>query len=92
MLNAIGEDVMGFLNEVQQTYPEAISFASGRPDENFFDFDGFAEYFDLFVSHEAENRGCSKEEVLKKLGQYNAAKGVVNSLAAEFLMNDEGIN
>ena len=30
-------DVMNFLNEVVLRYPEAISFAPGRPSERFFD-------------------------------------------------------
>lgn len=91
LLNAMGEDVMGFLNEVQERYPNAISLASGRPDEQYFDFENFAEYFNAFVEHEAANSDNSKSQVIKRLGQYNAAKGVVNDLAAQFLKNDEGI-
>ena len=30
-------DVMNFLNEVVLRYPEAVSFAPGRPSERFFD-------------------------------------------------------
>ena len=91
LLNSIGEDVMGFLNEVQQMYPDAISLASGRPDEDYFKLENFSHCFDFYVEHVAAEKGLKREEVVKKLGQYNAAKGIVNELAAEFLKNDEDI-
>ncbi|WP_264524496.1 hypothetical protein [Flavobacterium sp. N502536] len=53
LLFAMGEDVMGFLNEVQLQYPDAISFASGRPDANYFKIDQFSECLDHFVKNNA---------------------------------------
>ena len=40
---------MGFLNEIQLQYPNAISLGSGRPDEKYFDLEDFKAYFDTYV-------------------------------------------
>ncbi|MEM1336665.1 MAG: PLP-dependent aminotransferase family protein [Bacteroidota bacterium] len=85
------EDVMGFLNEVQLNYPQAISLASGRPDELFFDLERFQEYIDLFVKHIAAVKKVSYTQVLKALGQYNRTKGIVNDLVIKYLKSDQNI-
>jgi (S)-3,5-dihydroxyphenylglycine transaminase len=90
-LNDIGEDVMGFLNEVQMRYPGAVSMASGRPDEEFFDLDRFPEYLELYVSEVAKNTGEGRWQIMRRLGQYGRAKGFVNPVISEYLHKDEGI-
>ncbi len=82
------EDVMGFLNEVQLNYPDAISLASGRPDERFFDLHNFQKYIDVFVDYMSKEKNTSAERILKDLGQYNRTKGVINTLMAKYLEND----
>ncbi|WP_340203708.1 PLP-dependent aminotransferase family protein [Ascidiimonas sp. W6] len=82
------EDVMGFLNEVQLNYPDAISLASGRPDERFFDLHKIQEYIDAFVNHMSREKNSTPERILKDLGQYNRTKGVINTLIAKYLEND----
>lgn len=91
LLHQIEEDVMGFLNEIQLQYPEAITFASGRPAEQFFTIRDFPEYVASFVDYLSEKTGKDKTEIWNTLGQYNRAKGIVNELVAQYLGTDEGI-
>jgi (S)-3,5-dihydroxyphenylglycine transaminase len=91
LLREIGEDVMGFLNEIQMKYPGAISFASGRPDSHFFHIEQFAYYVDLYVQEQAKRQARALPAVFADLGQYNRAKGIINELVADFLSNDEHI-
>lgn len=48
-------DVMNFLNDVTSEYPRAISFAAGRPPEQFFDVENGLEKIQIFVSDQAKN-------------------------------------
>jgi len=89
LLNAVKEDVMGFLNEIQLQYPNAISLASGRPDENHFDIQGILAYFDIYV--DAISAGRNMDRVLKGLGQYNRTKGIINDLVSHYLEKDESV-
>ncbi|MCB2411217.1 PLP-dependent aminotransferase family protein [Hymenobacter lucidus] len=91
LLNAITEDVMGFLNEIQLNYPQAISLASGRPDENYFNIEEFPEYFGIYVDWLATSSGQEPEKIRKSLGQYNRAKGIINDLVVRYLAKDEQI-
>lgn len=92
LLNNIGEDVMGFLNEIQQKYPEAISLASGRPNEDYFDLKIFPEYFNLYIDYESSSKKKGRQEILNSLGQYNYTKGIINKLISKYLRKDEKIN
>lgn len=91
-LARLGEDVMGFLNEVQLNYPEAISFASGRPDEQFFSLPRMQDYFDAFVAATAGRQGATVDEVLGRIGQYGRTKGIVNEEVVRWLAADENIH
>ena len=42
---------MNFLNEIASRYPDAISFASGRPCEQFFDVALIHQYIDAFCDY-----------------------------------------
>lgn len=85
-------NVIGFLNDIQYRYPKAISFVAGQPDENFFDIPDYLSKFDVFVDHMAAKTGQSKEHVIRKIGQYNKTKGIVNDIVAEHLRVDENIH
>jgi DNA-binding transcriptional MocR family regulator len=85
-------NVIGFLNDIQYKYPEAIPFVAGQPDENFFDIDNHISKLDLFVDHLGKKTGEDRTKVLNSIGQYNRTKGIVNDLVAEYLRNDENIN
>jgi DNA-binding transcriptional MocR family regulator len=82
---------MNFLNEVGGRYPDAVSFASGRPTEEFFDVALIHEYIDDYCRYLQDRRGFSKEQVSQTLFQYGRTKGIVNELIARQLAADEGI-
>ncbi|WP_340067243.1 PLP-dependent aminotransferase family protein [Ascidiimonas aurantiaca] len=88
----LGEDVMGFLNEIQLKYPQAVSFASGRPDERFFDISGFHQYLLVFAEHIARMTHEPLDTVLRSLGQYNKTKGIISEALVKFLSIDEKIH
>ncbi|MGD0561190.1 MAG: hypothetical protein ABSA93_40235, partial [Streptosporangiaceae bacterium] len=44
-------DSMNFLNEITARYPEAISFAPGRPYEGMFDPASVTEYLEAYLDH-----------------------------------------
>lgn len=90
-LNSLGEDVMGFLNEIQLQYPDAISFASGRPDANYFDINNFSDYLNFYVATVAVTTGKNPKEILSNLGQYNRTKGFINKELSTYLQKDEQI-
>ena len=91
LLMNLGEDVMGFLNEVQSQYPKAISFASGRPDSKYFNIEKFSEYLDFFIKTEVLEKGQTENEILGYLGQYNRTKGIINKEVSKYLWKDEAI-
>lgn len=82
------EDVMGFLNEIQLDYPDAISLASGRPDETFFDLQKTQDYINAFIRYKSKKENQSPDRVLKSLGQYNRTKGFINELASKYLLEE----
>lgn len=84
-------DVMNFLNEVVHRYPEAVSFAPGRPAERWFDVEKSLGAARVWVDHHAARSGLSPEAVWNDLGQYNKTNGIINDLIARQLEKDEGI-
>ena len=84
-------DVMNFLNEVAGRYPKAISFASGRPAEAFFDVQDYARRIPEFVRHLQAQRGTSFEASFNLLAQYGNTNGLINGLIARQVLQDEGI-
>lgn len=84
--------VMNFLNEVMLEYPEAISFAPGRPAERFFDVEGSLAGFGRFVDERAAATGAPRREVADRLGQYGRTNGIIHDLVARQLALDEGID
>jgi (S)-3,5-dihydroxyphenylglycine transaminase len=85
-------DVMNFLNEIVFDYPEAISFAPGRPPADLFDVENSLEAIKRFVRFAANNDGCAERRVWQDLGQYNRTNGIIRDLISEQLANDEGIH
>ncbi|MFD9305176.1 PLP-dependent aminotransferase family protein [Streptomyces sp. NPDC060048] len=82
---------MTFLNEIASRYPDAISFAAGRPFEGFFDVDQIHRYLRTYERHLREQQHLSREEAARTLFQYGRTKGVIHDLIAENLRTDEGI-
>ncbi|MCM2393779.1 PLP-dependent aminotransferase family protein [Streptomyces albipurpureus] len=83
---------MNFLNEVAIRYPDAISFAAGRPLEDFFDFDEVHRYVDVFVAHLRQERSMNEAEAKRTVLQYGRTKGIIHDLVSRQLAVDEGIN
>ncbi len=77
-------DSMNFLNEACMRYPEAVSFGSGRPTENFFHLEDTVSG----VKRYAEITGINPNF----LGQYNMTKGIINEYVAKLVKNDEDID
>lgn len=85
-------EVMNFLNEVAAEYPEAISFASGRPQERFFHMDELQSSVDIFAAYWAEKENLEKAEAKKLIGQYGRTAGCINELVTKQLAADENIS
>ncbi|WP_243412342.1 PLP-dependent aminotransferase family protein [Cognatiluteimonas telluris] len=82
---------MNFLNEVAADYPLAVSFASGRPAEAFFELDTWLEGIPRYFDHLASRDGRSADEVARLVGQYGRTNGLINDLVAMQLLADDGV-
>lgn len=85
-------NVIGFLNDTQYKFPDAISFVAGQPDENFFEIEDNLSRFDTYVRHRVASDGKDRRTIVNKLGQYSKTKGIVNDIVAEYLKTDENIH
>ncbi|WP_034091398.1 PLP-dependent aminotransferase family protein [Streptacidiphilus albus] len=83
-------DAMTFLNEVVSRFPDALSFAPGRPYEGFFEPEDIHGHLDAYLEHLRE-RGLTREQIRGALFQYGPTKGIVADLVARTLANDEGL-
>lgn len=84
--------VMNFLNEAANDYPDAVSFASGRPAEAYFSIERWLEAIPIFQAHAAKTAGHSSLLAGRRLAQYGRTTGLINELVAQQLSNDEGID
>ncbi|TDC79571.1 PLP-dependent aminotransferase family protein [Streptomyces hainanensis] len=82
---------MRFLNEAAERFPRAISFAAGRPYENFFRVDDLDRYLRAFCRYLARERGADDATIVRTLFQYGRTKGIIHDLIARNLVVDEGI-
>ncbi|WP_374251201.1 PLP-dependent aminotransferase family protein [Micromonospora sp. R77] len=82
---------MNFLNEVAQQYPDAVSFAAGRPYEEYFSVDALHRHLETFRRHLADDLGQGPEQIRRTLLQYGRTKGIVHHLIARHLAVDERI-
>lgn len=85
-------DAMNFLNEVVARFPEALSFAPGRPSEGTFETDDLARHLRSYTDHLEQARGWSKDKVRTHLFQYGRTNGIIHELIARTLANDEQIH
>ena len=84
-------DTMNFLNEVTQRYPDAISFAPGRPYDGFFETGQLFDYLHRYLDHLAQT-GRSPAQIRDAVFQYGPTAGSIRELIAESLRLDEGID
>ena len=82
---------MNFLNEVAGRYPDAISFASGRPFEGFFDVALIQDYVETFARYLKIEKGCNDAQVNQAIFQYGRTKGIIHDLIARQLARDEKV-
>jgi len=84
-------ETMEFLNEVTDRYPQAVSFAAGRPSADFFDVESVFRYQRRYLDHLGES-GKSPEQVRTALYQYGPSAGQIRDLIAEALREDEDVD
>ncbi|NNC05785.1 PLP-dependent aminotransferase family protein [Corallococcus exiguus] len=84
-------EVMNFLNEIAIRFPEAISFAPGRPNEQFYEAEKLTVYLDAYRRYLREERGLTEAQVKTQLFQYGRTNGHIHDLIARMLEKDEGI-
>jgi (S)-3,5-dihydroxyphenylglycine transaminase len=82
---------MNFLNEVAGRFPDAISFAAGRPCEEFFDVAALPRYLPTYCSYLETELGYDAGQVQRTLFQYGPTKGIINELIARHLAADESL-
>jgi (S)-3,5-dihydroxyphenylglycine transaminase len=84
-------DTMNFLNEVTLRYPEAISFAPGRPYDGFFETEEVLTHLRRYLDHLAD-QGASPAQVRTAVYQYGPTAGQIREIIAESLRRDEQID
>ncbi|GAA1124217.1 aminotransferase class I/II-fold pyridoxal phosphate-dependent enzyme [Streptomyces javensis] len=84
-------DTMNFLNEITGRFPDVVSFAPGRPYEEFFDKDEILDHIRRYLDHLAAG-GASDEAIRTALYQYGPTAGQIRELIADSLRADEGID
>ncbi|MFC0527567.1 aminotransferase-like domain-containing protein [Phytohabitans kaempferiae] len=82
---------MNFLNEVTFRYPDAISFAPGRPYDGFFDVEQMLVDIRRYIDHLLA-QGGGAQRVRDVLFQYGPASGQIRELIADWLRADEGVD
>lgn len=85
-------DTMNFLNEIANRFPDAISFAPGRPYDEPFDAEVVAGYLRAYQHHLQRDWGLSPEQTGNLLFQYGRTKGQIHDLVARTVYNDEKID
>ncbi|MDT0412502.1 MULTISPECIES: PLP-dependent aminotransferase family protein [Streptomyces] len=83
---------MTFLNEVAQLFPDAVSFAAGRPCERYLSVEAVHRYIDLYRDHLAKELDGDLAKVHRTMLQYGRTKGIIDDLVAEHLAVDEAIH
>lgn len=83
---------MNLLNEVADQFPDAISFAPGRPYSASFALDDLYRYLRRYVDHVAAGTEQGRDRARDRLFQYGRTKGVIQDLVARNLAVDENIH
>jgi (S)-3,5-dihydroxyphenylglycine transaminase len=83
-------ETMNFLNEITLRYPDAISFAPGRPYDGLFECEDVFAHIKRYLDH-LEKRGASAAAIRSAIFQYGPAAGQIRDLVASSLRDDEGI-
>ncbi|CAA9291302.1 MAG: Putative aminotransferase, partial [uncultured Corynebacteriales bacterium] len=81
---------MTFLNEVTLRFPDAISFAPGRPYEGLFDPDRVTGDLAAYTAYLRET--MPPDKVREALFQYGRTAGQIHALVARTVANDEDLH
>jgi (S)-3,5-dihydroxyphenylglycine transaminase len=84
-------DTMNFLNEITARYPQAISFAPGRPYDGFFDTEQIFTYINQYLDYLSKG-GSTPDQIRDALFQYGPTAGRIRELIASWLRKDEHID
>lgn len=84
-------DTMNFLNEITNRFPDAVSFAPGRPYEGLFDTEEIFGHVRRYIDHLAAG-GASAGDIRTAMYQYGPTAGQIRELIAASLRADEGID
>ncbi|MEU4653948.1 aminotransferase class I/II-fold pyridoxal phosphate-dependent enzyme [Streptomyces sp. NPDC023723] len=84
-------DTMNFLNEITFRYPDAISFAPGRPYDGFFDTEQIFSHARRYLGHLAD-QGSTPRQIRTALYQYGPTAGLIREIIADSLRADEDID
>jgi (S)-3,5-dihydroxyphenylglycine transaminase len=85
-------DSMNFLNEITARFPDAVSFAPGRPSENFFASADLNRHLVRYREFLATERGYGEADIARTLFQYGRTKGIIHEEIARYLATDEHID
>ena len=85
-------DAMTFLNEVTSRFPDAISFAPGRPYEGLFDPSSVHDHLTEYTEYLVRERGYTPERVRTAMFQYGRTNGEIHELIARTVANDENLH
>jgi (S)-3,5-dihydroxyphenylglycine transaminase len=83
-------DTMNFLNEITLRYPDAISFAPGRPYDGFFETEDIIAHIRRYLDYLSET-GNTPGQIRDSLFQYGPTAGQIRELIAASLRQDENI-
>lgn len=83
---------MNLLNEIADRFPDAISFAPGRPYNDSFALDDLFHYLHRYVDHVAGGTQDGLVRARDQLFQYGRTKGIIQDLVARNLAADEDIH
>ncbi|PXX33693.1 PLP-dependent aminotransferase family protein [Undibacterium pigrum] len=84
-------EVMNFLNEISSNFPKAVSFASGRPSERFFESSTWFDAISRFTAYFADKNNISVTRANSLLAQYGKTNGIISDLISKHLLADESI-
>ncbi len=82
---------MNFLNEVSQRFPDAISFAAGRPFDGLFDTEAVHRYLRRYTDYLMARFDNDVTLVRRTVLQYGRTKGIIHDLIARNLEVDENV-
>ncbi|WP_320068916.1 PLP-dependent aminotransferase family protein [Micromonospora sp. RTGN7] len=81
---------LGFLNEVMDRYPDAISFAPGAPHPEFLTDLDVQRYIERFLDH-LRGEGRTPERARRLLYEYGPGRGLINDIVSDALRHDQEI-